>query len=60
MIIKSIRQKKGIGGKRKVLTAEKLMLAIGLQANTKLLETEKAGVNLDEKGFVKVNEFMQK
>ncbi len=48
-----------IDGKRKVLTAEKLMLATGLQANTKLLETEKSGVNLDEKGFVKVNEFMQ-
>ncbi|MBI2451736.1 mercury(II) reductase [Candidatus Pacearchaeota archaeon] len=48
-----------IDGKRKVLTAEKLMLATGLQANTKLLETEKAGANLDEKGFVKVNEFMQ-
>ena len=48
-----------IDGKRKLLTAEKLMLATGLQANTKLLETEKSGVNLDEKGFVKVNEFMQ-
>ncbi len=49
----------GIGGKEKVLSAEKLMLATGLQANTKFLEAEKAGVVLDGKGFVRVNEFMQ-
>lgn len=48
-----------IDGKKKVLTAEKLMLAAGLQANTTLLEAEKAGVRLDEGGFVKVNEYMQ-
>ena len=35
------------------------MLATGLWANTKFLEPEKAGVELDEKGFVKVNEYMQ-
>ncbi len=48
-----------IDGKKKILSAEKLMLATGLQANTKLIETEKAGVGLDEKGFVKVNKYMQ-
>jgi len=48
-----------IDGKRKVLTAEKLMLASGLKPHIELLETEKAGIELDEKGFVKVNEFMQ-
>ncbi len=48
-----------INGRKKVLFAEKLMLASGLQPHTKLLETQKAGVKLDEKGFVKVNEYMQ-
>ncbi len=48
-----------IDGKRKVLSAEKLMLATGLQANTKLIEIEKAGVELDKKAFVKVNKYMQ-
>lgn len=48
-----------IDGKKRVLSAEKLMLATGLQPHTKLLETEKAGVMLDEKGFVNVNEYMQ-
>ncbi|MBI2672845.1 mercury(II) reductase, partial [Candidatus Woesearchaeota archaeon] len=59
------KTKEGVGltveidGKKKVLSAEKLMLASGLQPHTKLLETEKAGVKLDEKGFVRVNEYMQ-
>jgi len=48
-----------IDGKRKVLTAEKLMLATGLKPHTELLETEKAKISLDEKGFVKVDEHMQ-
>ncbi len=48
-----------IDGKRKILSAEKFMLATGLRANTKLIETENAGVELDEKGFVKVNKYMQ-
>lgn len=48
-----------INGKRKTLSAEKLMLATGLQANTRFLEAEKAGIELDKNGFVKVNEFMQ-
>lgn len=48
-----------IDGKRKILTAEKLMLATGLKPHTEVLNTKNAGVELDEKGFVKVNEFMQ-
>jgi len=48
-----------IDGRRKNLKAEKLMIATGLQPHTKLLETEKAGIELDERGFVKVNDYMQ-
>ena len=48
-----------IDGKKKVLSAEKLMLATGLKPHTELLETEKAGVELNEKGFVKVDKYMQ-
>ncbi len=48
-----------INGKKRTLSAEKLMLATGLQPHTKLLETEKARIRTDEKGFVKVNEYMQ-
>ncbi|MBI2671422.1 mercury(II) reductase [Candidatus Woesearchaeota archaeon] len=48
-----------IDGKKKILSAEKLMLATGLQPHTKLLEKKKAGVELDKNGFVKVNKYMQ-
>ncbi|MEK6897174.1 MAG: mercury(II) reductase [Nanoarchaeota archaeon] len=48
-----------VDGKKKVLSAEKLMLATGLQPHTKLLESDKAGVVLDERGFVKINGYMQ-
>lgn len=48
-----------IDGKKKVLKAEKLMLASGLKPHTEILETKKAEIRLDEKGFVKVNKFMQ-
>ena len=48
-----------IDGKRKVLTAEKLMLATGLKPHTEILKTEKADVELDKQGFIKVNDFMQ-
>ncbi|MBI2449041.1 mercury(II) reductase [Candidatus Pacearchaeota archaeon] len=48
-----------IDGKENILSAEMLMLAAGLQPHTKLIETEKANIELDERGFVKVNEYMQ-
>ncbi|MBI2670780.1 mercury(II) reductase [Candidatus Woesearchaeota archaeon] len=48
-----------VDGKKKIIYAEKLMLATGLKPHTELLETEKAGVELDDKGFIKVDEHMQ-
>lgn len=48
-----------IEGKKKILKAEKLMLATGLKPHTESLNAKKASIGLDEKGFVKVNEFMQ-
>jgi mercuric reductase len=48
-----------IDGKRKVLTAEKLMLASGLKPHTELLETEKTGIKLNKRGFVSVNKYFQ-
>lgn len=47
------------GKRRKVLIAEKLMLATGLKPHTEILKTEKADVELDKQGFIKVNDFMQ-
>lgn len=46
-------------GKTKKLTAQKLLVATGRKPNTDLLKVENTGVNVDRKGFVKVNEFME-
>lgn len=48
---------KGKGLKK--ITAEKLFLGTGLSPHTKEIDADKAGVELDERGFVKVNEYMQ-
>ena len=48
-----------IKGKSKKITAEKLFLGTGLSPHTRDLNADKAGVKLDEKGFVEVNEYMQ-
>jgi dihydrolipoamide dehydrogenase len=46
-------------GKAKEYTAEKILVAVGRRSNADLLDVEKAGVKLDERGFIKVNHYMQ-
>ncbi len=41
------------------ISAEKLLVAAGLRANTGNLGIDNAGVELDKKGFIKVNDYMQ-
>ncbi len=41
------------------LQAEAVLVATGLRGNTDTLGLEQAGVETDEKGFVKLNEFLQ-
>ncbi|MHB1909442.1 MAG: mercury(II) reductase [Nitrososphaerales archaeon] len=48
-----------ISGKNRTFRAEQLLLATGRKPNIDLLHPEKAGVELDDKGFVKVNQEMQ-
>jgi mercuric reductase len=48
-----------IGGSRDEFTAEKLLLAVGTAPATAGIGLEKAGVGLDEKGFVRVNEMLR-
>lgn len=48
-----------IDGVRKSLTAERVMLATGVRARTGQLQAARAGIDTDEKGFVKVNEYLQ-
>ena len=46
-------------GKEKSYTAQHIMMAIGRRSNADLLQAEKAGIELDKRGFIKVNERME-
>ena len=46
-------------GKRKTVKAEQLLIATGVEPNTDDLHLHNANVQMDEKCFVKVNEFME-
>jgi len=51
--------KEKLTGKVKEYTAEKIMLAVGRRSNADTLDVDKTGVELDEKGFIRVNHYMQ-
>ena len=46
-------------GRRKKLRAEKLLVATGVRPNTGYLNVAKAGVKMDKRGFIRVNQFME-
>jgi dihydrolipoamide dehydrogenase len=48
-----------VGGKEESLEADKILVSVGRRPNTQGLGLEKAGVKLDAKGFVTVNEHAQ-
>ena len=48
-----------IRGEKKIISAEKVMLASGISPHTKDIHAEKAGVNLSEKGFVDVDKYQR-
>ncbi len=52
-----ISKKDGTG--KKTVSAEQLLIATGRIPNTDLLKVEKAGVQANKSGFVKVNEFLE-
>ncbi|MDJ0841458.1 MAG: dihydrolipoyl dehydrogenase [Acidobacteriota bacterium] len=47
---------KGRNGERKVMEADALLIATGVVPNSELLDLDKAGVAVDEKGFIKVDD----
>lgn len=46
-------------GKKKEFTAEKILVAVGRKSNADLLKVENTGVETDEKGFIKVDEYLE-
>lgn len=48
---------KGEAGKK--IIADQLLVAVGRKPNTDILNVEATGVNMDEKGYIKVNEYLE-
>ncbi len=44
---------------RRELVADRLLVAVGRRSNADLLALEKTGVEVDQRGFIKVNEFLE-
>jgi len=47
------------GGQVKEFTAQKVMVAVGRRSNADLLKVENTGIQLDERGYIKVDEYLQ-
>lgn len=46
-------------GKKREFTAQKILVAVGRRSNADLLKVEKTGVEVDKRGFIKVNEYLE-
>jgi dihydrolipoamide dehydrogenase len=65
VVRRAYRDGEGIGlevtsdGRKRTLTTDALLLAAGRVPNTDLLDLVKAGVAMDERGFIKVDKYLQ-
>ncbi len=46
-------------GRQRNFTAQRIMIAVGRRSNADLLKVENTGVELDARGFIKVNEYLE-
>lgn len=56
--VSAIGQDVYTGGKR-AFRAERVMVAAGRRSNADLLQVENAGIETDERGYIKVNEYLE-
>lgn len=57
--IKTVVAKDNNSQQVKEFSAEALLIAVGRKPNSDLLKPEKTGVEIDNKGFIKVNEYLE-
>jgi len=66
-VIEARKSKEGVtvvgkdksNGKELEFTAEKMLIAAGRKSNADLLKVEKTGIKTDERGYIKVNKFLE-
>ncbi|MFC1950912.1 dihydrolipoyl dehydrogenase [Chloroflexota bacterium] len=46
-------------GKKKEVTAQRLMMAVGRRSNADILKVEKGGIEVDKRGYIKVDHYLQ-
>jgi mycothione reductase len=46
-------------GEKREFAADRLLVAVGRKSNADLLKLENTGVQIDQKGFIKVNEYLE-
>jgi len=46
-------------GKKQEFTSDRLLMAVGRKSNADLLKLENTGVQIDQRGFIKVNEYLE-
>lgn len=46
-------------GSKQEITAQRIMMAVGRRSNADILKVENTGVEKDERGFIKVNEYLE-
>jgi dihydrolipoamide dehydrogenase len=46
-------------GRKKEFTAQRVLVAVGRRSNADLLKVENTGVEVDKRGFIKVNEYLE-
>ena len=57
--LKTVVAKSVVDGQVRELSAEALLVAAGRVPNSDLLKPEKTGVELDKRGYIKVNEYLE-
>ena len=46
-------------GERRELSAQRIMMAVGRKSNADILQVENTGLNIDKRGFIKVNDYLE-
>jgi dihydrolipoamide dehydrogenase len=55
----TVATKDKVSGERREFSAERIMIAVGRRSNADLLKVENTGVELEKRGFIKVDDYLE-